>query len=90
MSRHLNQDQNRIWEEALAAVQETAANTDHESSSKQPLLLMAEQVRREPVMVLREVAWIALQPLVTRMDPMTAEEFRTPAPWAEPQEALTP
>lgn len=49
MSRHLNQNQNlnltldsgqqRIWQDALAAVEETAANTDHESSSKQPFAL---------------------------------------------------
>lgn len=58
MSGHLNQDQQRVWQDALAAVQETAANTDHESSSKQPLLTLVDQVRREPVAVLREVAWI--------------------------------
>jgi hypothetical protein len=79
MSRHLNaqqnlnSDQHRIWQDALAAVRETAANTDHESSSKQPLLALVEQVRTEPVVVLREVALIELEPLVQRMDPSTSE-----------------
>ena len=88
ISRHLNQDQRRIWQDALAAVQETAANTDHESSSKQPLLTLVEQVRREPVAVLREVAWIELEPLVPSLNPSAARATR-PAAWDEPQGALT-
>jgi hypothetical protein len=48
MSRHLNHDQTHIWQDALAAVQETAANTDHESSSRQPLLTLVEHVALSP------------------------------------------
>lgn len=62
MSRHLNKklsrDQHRIWQDALTAVEQTAANTDHESSSRQPLLTLLEWARSEPGAVLREVALI--------------------------------
>jgi hypothetical protein len=93
MSRHLNQhltlnsDQQRIWQDAIAAVEETAANTDHESTSKQPLLTLVEQVRTEPVAVLREVALIELEPLIQRMDPMTSEAMLA-AVWSGPDGAL--
>jgi hypothetical protein len=93
MSRHLNEirnlnsDQHRIWQDALSAVQETAANTDHESSSKQPLLTLVETVRNEPVAVLREVALIELEPMVQRMDPTTSEAMLTKI-WDGPQASL--
>jgi hypothetical protein len=63
LNQHLNQDQQRNWQDALAAVEETAANTDHESSTKQPLLTLVEQVRSEPEAVLRQVALIRLEPM---------------------------
>jgi hypothetical protein len=88
LNQHLNSDQQRTWQEALAAVRETAANTDHESSSKQPLLTLVETVRTEPDAVLREVALIELEPLIQRMDPATSQTMLA-AVWDGPQGSLT-
>jgi len=73
MSTHLNPKQTQDWHEAVAAVEQVAANTDTESSSKQPLLSLVETVRTEPEAVLREVARIKLEPMIQRMDPTTAQ-----------------
>lgn len=40
MSTLLNAQQTQDWHEAVAAVEQVVANTDHESSSKQPLLAL--------------------------------------------------
>ena len=58
MSNHLNDQQNHAWHQALAAVREVAANTDTESASKQPLMHLAEHVRRQPQVIVRELALI--------------------------------
>lgn len=52
-STHLNPQQTHDWHQAILAVQETAANTDHESGSKTHLDTMAQYVRDEPETVVR-------------------------------------
>jgi hypothetical protein len=64
MSTQLNPQQTKDWIEAIAAVEQVAANTDHESSSKQPLLSLVQTVRTEPEGVLREIAWIKLDSMI--------------------------
>ena len=81
MSTHLNAQQTQDWHEAVAAVEQVAANTDHESSSKQPLLTLVESVRTDPEAVLREVAWLKLEPMIQRMDPTTSKAMLA-AVWA--------
>jgi hypothetical protein len=53
MSIHLNPRQTRDWHQAIEAVEEIAANTDHESGSKGYLDKMARYVRDEPQVVVR-------------------------------------
>ena len=87
MSTHLNPQQSRDWIEAVAAVEQTAANTDHDSSSKQPLLTLVESVRTDPEAVLREIAWIKLEPMIQRMDPTTSKAMLA-AVWNSPNGSL--
>ena len=58
MSDHLNDQQRYEWREAVAAVEEVAANTDTMSSSKDYLVGLARQVRSRPEQVIRELARI--------------------------------
>ena len=53
MSTHLNPQQTHDWHEAIEAVEQIAANTDTESSSKTYLDTMAQYVRDEPQVVVR-------------------------------------
>jgi hypothetical protein len=57
MSVHLNRQQIKDWNNAVTAVEEIAANTDSQSSSKPYLDEMAAFVRNQPhsVMLLAEV-----------------------------------
>jgi hypothetical protein len=87
LTQNLNLDQQRLWQDAVAAVEETAANTDHESSSKQSLLTLVELVRAEPEAVVREIVLIRLEPMVARMDPGTSEAMLA-AMWDSPQRSL--
>lgn len=58
MSTHLNPQQINDWYEAVDAVEEVAANTDHESGSKPYLDKMAQYVRDEPAVVVRLLAMV--------------------------------
>jgi hypothetical protein len=87
MSTHLNAQQSRDWHDAVAAVEQVAANTDHESSSKQPMLSLVETVRTDPDAVLREIAWIQLEPMIQRIDPTTSKAMLA-AVWDSPDGSL--
>lgn len=56
MSIHLDRQQLNDWNEAVEAVDEVAANTDTESSSKAFLDALARHVRMEPRSVVRRLA----------------------------------
>ncbi len=56
MSIHVDRQQLKDWNEAVEAVDEVAANTDTESSSKTFLDALARQVRNEPRSVVRLLA----------------------------------
>lgn len=53
MSTHLNPQQTHDWHQAIEAVEQVAANTDTESSSKAHLDTMAQYVRNEPDVIVR-------------------------------------
>jgi hypothetical protein len=56
MSDLLNEQQTNDWVQAVVAVENVAANTDTESSSKSHMDAMAHHVRTEPRTVLRALA----------------------------------